>query len=97
MPDEGQSGEVTEFADELADESDEEEEKEVEDFDEAEAKLKILTRFVGTDWTGGDLERLAFHSFWDHRFLAVGDEAVVTGHALSSFMSELALERPSTF
>ena len=72
-----------------------EEADELTTFDEAQAKMQILTRFIETDWTGGDVERAAIKSAWDFRLRGAGVGAPVTAAAFPAFLAELALHRPS--
>lgn len=69
------------------------EDDELTAFDEARARFDILERFVGTDWTGGDVERAAVKSTWDFRLRGVGVGAPVLSAAFPSFLAELALGR----
>ncbi|MEM7244626.1 MAG: hypothetical protein AAF533_04750 [Acidobacteriota bacterium] len=70
------------------------------DAEESEAseehlKQAALLRFLRTDWLGGDVERLAFTSVYDHRVRAEDEAAPLLSVALSQVLFEMAHGRPS--
>lgn len=65
------------------------------EFDPAAAKVELLQRFVATDFTGGDVEKLALRSIWEHRVRPVGAGMPILAVALPQFVTETALGRAS--
>ncbi|MEM7244627.1 MAG: hypothetical protein AAF533_04755 [Acidobacteriota bacterium] len=64
------------------------------EFDVAQTKADLAQRFMSTDWTGGNLERLAYKTCFDFQAQAVGEAVPVAGLALSSQLAENAIKMP---
>jgi len=62
-------------------------------FDTATAVVDVVESFCGTDFTGGDPERLALASFWDHRVRPAGRGSALLAMAVPAFVAEVALGR----